>query len=125
MENGLMSYRESTLERDFRIRLEDKGFMVLKLITPGRAGAMDRMILRPVYSPGEPMFVELKVNNQNPTTYQQAVAANWIKRGCVVLQPACGQKQVLDLADSLLKLVYSDYLAAKKIEEQRTCARIG
>jgi len=77
---------ESDIERALKDRLEEHGFKVFKLYTPGNTGVMDRMILRPKYSPGPPMFVELK-NNKKLRPLQVARGMDWRDRGCVVLEP--------------------------------------
>ncbi len=73
--------RESTVEQKLRTTLEALGFKVLKLRTPGNSGVMDRMILRPVWSPGPPSFVELKAPGKFERALQAEVSRNWYARG--------------------------------------------
>lgn len=75
---------ESKVEARLK-RLENYGFKVLKLRTPGTSGVMDRMILMPKYSPGHPGFVELKAPSKNERPLQEAVRNDWRARGVRVL----------------------------------------
>lgn len=107
---------ESEVERILRVRLSDYGFLVLKLYTPGHTGAMDRMILRPRYSPGPPMFVELKRAGKTLRPLQVAVARDWERRGCTVLKPCSGLNDVEQLVHALIQLVMPDYMLARNVE---------
>ena len=78
-----MALTESEIEQRLK-KLEDYGFLVLKLTTPGNSGVMDRMILWPTWAPAPPEFVEVKRPNQRPRPLQEATAENWLARGCVV-----------------------------------------
>ena len=100
---------EAPIEQHLRKRLEGRGFLVLKLKTPGRAGTMDRMILRPVYWPGPPMFVELKRPNAKPRKLQEMVAEAWRRRGCEVLEYCDTIAKVDALCDRLEKESYDAY----------------
>lgn len=99
-------------EKHLRERLEPFGFLVCKLVTPGRTGPMDRMILRPRYSPGAPFFLELKRKNGKVRPIQKAVALNWRQRGMQVLKPVFGREEVDAIADQLIALVMPDYAFA-------------
>jgi hypothetical protein len=61
--------------------LRKYGFLVLKCRTPGYSGPMDRLILRPVYAPGPPVFVEVKRPGGKPRRLQVEVDKNWRRRG--------------------------------------------
>jgi hypothetical protein len=102
-------YLETDVEKRLKHRLEDYGFLVLKLTTPGRIGVMDRMILRPKYSPGPPMFVELKQNKKKPRAIQAVIAGDWAARGCIVLPFCAGMEAVEKLCDTLIREVAADY----------------
>lgn len=111
---------EHDLERKLREKLSDYGFLVLKLTTPGHAGVMDRMILRPRYSPGPPLFVELKKPGKAKLRpLQVGVGLDWSKRGCNVLKPCLTVGDVEQLCHDLIKLVAADYAFAK--DEDITC----
>jgi hypothetical protein len=101
---------EAEIEQKLRERLENYGFKVLKLVTPGRIGTMDRMILRPRYSPGPPMFVELKrpgIKNIRPL--QLAIGEDWKARGCLVLEPILGLADMLERCNEMIEMVIIDY----------------
>lgn len=97
---------EHPIEQRLRTRLEERNFLVLKLKTPGRRGVMDRMILRPVYWPGPPMFVELKRPGATPRKIQEVMAADWRRRGVEVLEYCDTIAKVDALCDNLLKQSY-------------------
>jgi hypothetical protein len=101
--------RETVVEQRLRTRLKSRGWLVLKLVTPGTTGAMDRMILAPVYAPMAPMFVELKRPGLHPTAAQAAKAANWRSRGATVLNPISTIQEVDDLVDALFKMTEGQY----------------
>lgn len=107
-------YLENDIETLFRENLEDWGFLVLKLKTPGRTGCMDRMILRPKYSPGAPLFVELKRSGKDLRPLQAAIADDWKARGVEVLMPAIGREGVVLLVADMIKMVQADYAFAKE-----------
>lgn len=106
-------YLESDIERLLREALEAWGFKVLKLKTPGHMGVMDRMILRPSYSPGPPAFVELKRQTGRLAKLQSAMATEWQNRGVTVYDPCWNHEQVRALAGRLIEAVMPEYLAAK------------
>ena len=107
---------ESEVERVLKTRLNDYGFHVFKLYTPGNMGVMDRMILRPRYSPGPPMFVELKRGKKKLRPLQIAIAEDWARRGVVVLKPILGMGDCDQLCHDLIQMVMPDYMFAK-VEE--------
>ena len=76
--------RESVIEARLK-KLEQYGFKVIKLRTPGVNGVPDRMILRPVYAPGSPYFVEIKAPGKTERALQEAVREDWKRRGMIVL----------------------------------------
>jgi len=104
---------ETDIEQGLRERLEEFGFKVLKLYTPGHTGAMDRMILRPRYSPGPPMFVELKRRGKKLRPLQAAIGEDWKKRGCEVLEPILGIADMTERVSELIDMVILDYRHAK------------
>jgi hypothetical protein len=100
--------QESDIERKLKQLLEDEGFKVLKLYTPGHTGVMDRMILRPKYSPGAPMFVELKKDGKKLRPLQIAIGSDWIQRGCKVLRPITTMHECIQQCEELIRLVAID-----------------
>lgn len=91
---------ESKVETRLK-RLENYGFKVLKLITPSYNGKMDRLILRPKYSPGAPSFVELKCPGKAERALQEAVRDDWRARG-VIIHDMCDTIEKVDLLVSNL-----------------------
>jgi hypothetical protein len=100
---------ESEVERHLKQRLDAYGFKVLKLTTPGTQGVPDRMILRPRYSPGPPMFVELKRPGKKLRELQKRVGEDWLCRGCMVLVPCTSIGEVDQLCTMLIDMVMPDY----------------
>lgn len=72
---------ESQIECRLKQKLEKHGFKLYKLTCPGKAGVMDRMILRPERRPGPPVFVECKRPGETPRPLQLAVGTDWLRRG--------------------------------------------
>lgn len=105
---------ESDIERKFKERLNDYGFEVIKLSTPGTTGVMDRLILRPVYSPGPPLFVEFKKDNKPLRPLQIARGEDWARRGCTVLKPILNMQDCYKMIDLLIGMIANDYYEAKK-----------
>lgn len=103
---------ESDIERKLRERLSEYGFKVLKLYTPGNTGTMDRMILRPRYSPGPPLFVELKRPGKKLRPLQLAIGQDWKKRGCIVLTPITSIVECEQTCQVLIQLIMPDYTFA-------------
>lgn len=104
---------ESVVETTLKTRLNDYGFLVYKLYTPGHTGVMDRMILRPRYSPGPPMFVEVKRPGKKLRPLQRAVGEDWARRGCRVLKPCTTLGEVEQLCHDLIQEVMPDYMLAR------------
>lgn len=93
--------KEAKVEKRLN-QLEQYGFEVLKLKTPGTSGVMDRMILFPKWSPKPPAFVELKAPSKRPRLLQIAMAMDWRKRG-VDVRDYCDTIEAVDkLCDELL-----------------------
>lgn len=90
--------REAPVEERLRKGLESYGFLVLKLVTPGHNGSMDRMILRPFWSPGPPMYIELKRPKKTERRLQEIVRDQWRNRGCRVLDMV----NTYELVDALI-----------------------
>jgi hypothetical protein len=95
-------------ERDIEQRLVDKlqaeGFKVLKLVTPGHNGTPDRLILRPLWSPGPPWVIELKAPKQHERRLQELVREDWRARGILVLDAVDTYEKVDTLVDSLVAI---------------------
>ena len=104
---------ESEIERHLVRRLTEFGFKVLKLYTPGTTGVMDRLILRPRYSPGPPMFLELKRPGKKLRLKQWAIGEDWKQRGCLVLKPCSGLDDVDQCCTDLINQVMPDYAFAR------------
>lgn len=107
---GILVISESDIERTLRERLSEYGFKVLKLYTPGNTGTMDRMILRPKYSPGPPRFVELKRFGKKLRPLQVAIGQEWAERGCDVLKPICSPHDCEQTCATLIAEVMPDYM---------------
>jgi hypothetical protein len=103
---------ESQIERHLKSRLEEYGFKVFKLQTPGHTGVMDRMILWPRYCPGPPMFVELKRPTKTLRAKQEALMHDWRIRGCTVLDPCTTMGEVDQLCTDLIAKVMPSYAFA-------------
>jgi hypothetical protein len=95
--------RESVIEAALKDTLEAEGFLVLKLTTPGYAGAPDRMILWPKYCPRPPMFVELKAPDKTLRPLQNAVRSNWKARGADVREFINSMDQCTRFCNDVLK----------------------
>lgn len=94
--------RESSVEKRLKTRLEQNGFKVLKLVTQGTAGAPDRMILCPTWSPGPPYFVELKRPGKDAERLQELTHLEWRKRGVQVLDVCDSYSRVEEILTYLL-----------------------
>ena len=112
--DGLVVINESEIERELCAQLTAYGFKVLKLYTPGNTGTMDRMILRPRYSPGPPMFIELKRPRKKLRPLQAAIAVDWTVRGCIVLKPCTDMGEVNERCMQLIQMILPDYAFAKE-----------
>lgn len=93
---------EAQVEAKLKSALEQFGFKVLKLRTPGYSNVMDRIILMPVWSPGPPAFVELKAPKKHLRAAQAATGAEWLARGCQVRKMCDTVELAQGLADHLL-----------------------
>jgi hypothetical protein len=102
-----ISTLEYRIEHSLKERLEGIGFKVLKLVTPGTAGTMDRLILRPIWSPGAPIFVECKRPGKTERRLQELVRDDWRKRGCYVLDVCDSFDRVDEIYMHLAALAHS------------------
>lgn len=93
-------------------RLEQYGFEVFKLRTPGKNGAMDRLILWPTWSPAPPAFVEMKRPGKSERPLQIARRDNWRARGCDVRDACDTIEDVVELCDDLLLEAVCNYMTA-------------
>lgn len=103
---------ENDIEKYVKETLEARGFKVLKLTTPGTTGVMDRMILRPRYWPGPPMFLELKREKKTLRAKQIFIEKDWKLRGCNVLPPVHGIDEAKQIVGQLIALSYDAYMLA-------------
>lgn len=95
--------REAPVENRLKEKLEARGFKVLKLTTPGTNGTPDRLILRPVWSPGPPWVIEVKRPGKNERLLQEKVRDEWRARGVRVLD----RVNTYDRVDGLVtQLIY-------------------
>lgn len=85
-------------------KLEQHGFKVIKLVTPGTQGSMDRLILRPTWSPGPPHFVECKRPGKAERRLQAVVRDDWRARGALVEDCVNTYEEVDALIAKLLSL---------------------
>ena len=58
---------EKELEKKFKYQIEKRGAMVLKFVSPGKAGVPDRLVLLPY---GRAVFVEFKAPGEKPRSLQ-------------------------------------------------------
>lgn len=96
--------KEAPVEEHLRMRLEGLGFKVLKLITPGHSGSMDRLLLRPKWSPGAPYFVECKRPKKTERLLQAHVRDDWRSRGVLVLDVCDTYQRVNEIERELLDI---------------------
>lgn len=96
--------KEAPVEDRLKTRLESYGFKVLKLVTPGHNGVMDRMILRPKWSPGAPWFVECKRPKKHERRLQEIVRDDMRARGCLVLDVCNSYGRVEEIVAELLAI---------------------
>lgn len=96
--------KEAPVENRFKARLESFGCQVVKLVTQGTAGAMDRMVLRPRWSPGPPFLVELKRPGKSERLLQQHRRDDWRKRGLQVLDVCDSYERVDEIYDEILTI---------------------
>lgn len=93
---------ERVIEQRLKLRLEGFGFDVLKLTCPGTSGVPDRMILMPTWSPGPPVYVELKAPKKHERALQEQRRIEWRERGCIVHDPCNSIEKVDALVASQL-----------------------
>lgn len=93
--------KEAPVEQRLVDGLVVHGFKVLKLTTPGTNGTPDRLILRPKWSPGPPMVIELKRPKKSEERLQELVRDDWRARGVQVLAMVNTYEQVDDLIHRL------------------------
>ena len=91
-----MSGPESKVEGYLKSELERFGFKVVKFEPVGFAGAPDRWIFRPKWSPGPPWAVELKADGKVLRRLQTEVGKDLEARGVLVL-PYIDSKTNVDL----------------------------
>jgi len=97
--------KEAPVEKRLKTRLEGEGFKVLKLVTEGTAGATDRLILRPLWSPGVPWFAECKRPGKDLRLLQATIANDWRRRGCKVWSRAISSyEDVQEIYEYLMDL---------------------
>lgn len=94
--------KEAPVEKRLK-RLEECGFKVLKLVTPGYSGVMDRLILWPKWAPRAPTFVEVKRPGKDERPLQAAVRDDWRERGCDVRERVSTYEEVDALVRTLLR----------------------
>lgn len=83
-------------------KLEGWGFEVFKLRTPGKSGVMDRLILRPKWSPAPPSVVEIKKPGEHTRALQDARRNDWLARGVDVWEPVHSYEEIDWLCRRLL-----------------------
>lgn len=103
---------EGKIERSFKAWVEGRGFKLLKLYTPGDAGSMDRLLLRPRYWPGPPMVVEFKQPGKALRPLQRAKADDWRKRGVIVLPVIDSLDRAAEIRDYLFRESHDAYALA-------------
>lgn len=97
---------EGKLTRD----LTSYGFKVLKLTTPGTNGTPDRLIIRPLWSPGPPWVIEVKRPKKTERRLQEIVRDDWRARGVRVLDMVNTFEQVDELVFRLVWECLGDVL---------------
>jgi hypothetical protein len=101
---------ESKVENRLVRGLTGYGFKVLKLVTPGTAGSPDRMILRPLWSPGAPWVIEIKRPGKHERRLQELVRDDWRKRGVLVLDMVNTYEEVDALINTLYDICVAEML---------------
>lgn len=105
---------EVIVERWFKRRLENVGFKVVKLVTPGYSGPPDRLILFPRYAPSPPAVAEIKRFAAKARALQLFVHRDWAIRGVRVLEVIDGKETAMRVSDMLIAEVQEAYREAKK-----------
>lgn len=93
--------KETPVEQRLVKGLTAQGFKVLKLTTPGTMGTMDRLILRPKWSPGPPWVIEVKRPKKHERRLQELVRDDWRARGVLVLDMVDTYEKVDALIETL------------------------
>jgi hypothetical protein len=96
--------KEAPVEKRLKDKLEAHGFLVVKLVTPGYNGIMDRLIFRPKWSPGAPYFLECKRPGESLRRLQEIVHDDLRSRGSIVLEPVSCYDEVDATVDRLLEI---------------------
>lgn len=104
---------ESAVEKRLKTKLEANGFKVLKLVTPGTIGTMDRLILRPTWSPGAPYVCETKRPGKELRRAQEVIAEDWSKRGVLVLKRVTCYDEVDATVEALVKIAVAERIDGK------------
>lgn len=99
-------------------RIEGYGFEVFKLRTPGKSGAMDRLIQQPKWSPAPPVVVEIKKPGHVERPLQEARRDDWRARGTDV-RDMCDTYEKIDALcdDLLLEAIQRWHIALKPLSE--------
>lgn len=100
--------RENPIETRLKDKLTSLGFKVLKLVCPGTSHVMDRLILRPKWSPGPPWHVELKATGKTERRAQELTREDWLARGALVLDPVDSYEAVDDLVSRLFGICQAE-----------------
>lgn len=110
---------EKVIEKRLKSGLENRGFKVLKLTTPGTNGTPDRLILRPTWSPGPPWVVELKRPKKTERRLQELVREEWRQRGVLVLDMVNTCEQVDELCRQLHAIVFAERISKPQYSEPK------
>jgi hypothetical protein len=105
--------KEAPVEKRLVDGLTKHGFKVLKLQTPGTQFTPDRLILRPLRSPGAPWVIEVKRPGKTERRGQELVRDDWRARGVFVLDMVNTYDEVDRLIDALVDKCRVDQLAYK------------
>lgn len=100
--------KEAPVEQRLVGALENYGFKVLKLVTPGTMGSPDRLILRPLWSPGAPWVIEVKRPKKTERRLQEHVRDEWRARGVLVLDMVDTYERVDALVVTLVCVCAAD-----------------
>lgn len=100
--------REAAVEKRLVAKLAALGFKVLKLTTPGTQFTPDRLILRPVWSPGAPWLLEVKRPGKTERRGQELVREDWRKRGVLVLDMVDTYEKVDALVADLMAICQAE-----------------
>lgn len=95
--------KEAPVEQRLVDKLTANGFKVLKLTTPGTQFTPDRLILRPMWSPGPPWVIEVKRPKKHEQRGQELVRHDWRRRGVQVLDMVDTYEKVDDLVYAMVQ----------------------